>query len=50
MKSWLHDNDIEMCSTLNEGKLDFTERFIRNLWKKITNIRLQHQKLCILID
>ena len=32
MKSWLQDNDIEMCSTHNEGKSVVAERFIRP-WK-----------------
>ena len=29
MKSWLQDNDIEMCSIHNEGKSVVPERFIR---------------------
>ena len=32
MKSWLEKNDIEMYSTLNEGKSVTAERFTRN-WK-----------------
>ena len=35
MKSWLQDNDIEMCSTRNEEKSVFTERFIRTLKNEI---------------
>ena len=35
MKSWLHDNDIKMHSTHNEGKLVVAERFIRTLKIKI---------------
>ena len=35
MKSWLEKNNIEMCSTNNEGKCAITERFIRTLKKKI---------------
>ena len=35
MKSWLEKNDIEMCSTHNEGKSVVTERFIRTLKNKI---------------
>ena len=31
MKSWLEKNDIEMCSTNNEGKSVVAERFIRAL-------------------
>ena len=31
MKSWLHDNGLEMCSTHNEGK---SERFIRTFKNK----------------
>ena len=29
--TWLHDNDIEMYSTHNEGKSVVAERFMRNL-------------------
>ena len=35
MKSWLEKNDIEMCSTHNEGKSVVPERFIRTLKNKI---------------
>ena len=35
MKSWLEKNDIEMCSTHNEGKSVVAERFIRTLKTKI---------------
>ena len=31
MKSWIEKNDIEMCSTHNEGKSVIAERFIRAL-------------------
>ena len=31
MKSWLEENEIEMCSTHNEGKSVVSERFIRTL-------------------
>ena len=31
MKSWLEKNEIEMCSTHNEGKSVVSERFIRTL-------------------
>ena len=31
MKSWFHDNDIELYSTDNAGKFSFSERFIRIL-------------------
>ena len=34
MKSWLEKNDIEMCSTHNEGKSVAPERFIRTLKNK----------------
>ena len=34
-KKWLKDNDIEMCSTNNEGKSVVAERFIRTLKTKI---------------
>ena len=35
MKSFLHDNDIQVFSTQNEGKSVLTERFIRILENKI---------------
>ena len=35
MKSWLQDNDTEICSTHNEGKSFVAERFIRTLKIKI---------------
>ena len=34
MKSWLHDNDIEMHSTHNEGKSVVAERLMRTLKNK----------------
>ena len=34
-KKWLHDNDIDMYSTRNEGKSVVAERFIRTLKSKI---------------
>ena len=37
MKSWLEKNDLEICSTHNEGKSVITERFIRALKKKSIN-------------
>ena len=42
MKSWLHDNMIEMYATHNEGKSIVAQRFIRtlkkNFFKHITTI------------
>ena len=42
MKSWLKDNDVEMYSTLNEGKFVVAERFIKtlkiNIYKHMTSI------------
>ena len=35
MKSFLQNNDIEMCSTHNEGKSVISERLIRTLKNKI---------------
>ena len=35
MNSWLQDNDIEICSTHNEGKSVVAERFMRTLKNKI---------------
>ena len=37
MKSVLHNNDIEMYSTHNEGKSVIAERFIRTLKNKFIN-------------
>ena len=46
----LQDNDIVKYPAHNEGKSVVAERFIRTLRKKITNIRLQYVKMCILIN
>ena len=39
VKSWLKNNDIEICSTHNEGKPDVTEMICRlkstNIWLKL---------------
>ena len=35
MKSWLQDNDIEICSKHNVGKSVVAESFIRSLKNKI---------------
>ena len=35
MKSWLQDNNVEMCSTQNEGKSVVVERFFRTLKNKM---------------
>ena len=40
MKSWLQDNDIEMCSMNNEGKSAVDEKFIRTLKKQ--NLQIYH--------
>ena len=37
MKSWLAKNDIEICSTHNEGKSVVAERFIKHLKNKFIN-------------
>ena len=45
---WNHyfqNNDIEMYSTLNEGKSVIAERFIRTLKIKFINIWLQFHKI-----
>ena len=44
MKSWLEKNDIEMCSTQNEGKSVVAERFIRPIKKKIYKHRTSISK------
>ena len=42
MKSWLQDNNIEMCSTHNEAKSVVAKRFIRtlknNIYKYLTSV------------
>ena len=35
MKSWLHDNDVEISSAHNEGTSVVAERFIRTFKNKI---------------
>ena len=35
MKSWIEKNDLEMCSTHNEGKYIIAERFVWTLKDKI---------------
>ena len=37
VKSWLHDNNMEMYSIHNEGKSVVAKRFIRTLENKIYN-------------
>ena len=44
IKSWLHDNKIEMYSSHNEWKSVVAERFIRMVGS--TSIWLQYQKMC----
>ena len=53
-KKWLKDDNIEMYSTQNKGKIEGkivgVERFIRTLKKiKFTNIRQLFQKMLILM-
>ena len=43
-KKWLKDKNIEMYSTINEGKSVVAERFIRTLKKNFTNIWALCQK------
>ena len=44
---WLKDNGIEMCSTYNEGKYPFAERFIITLKNKIYKQRTAvSKKIC----
>ena len=40
MKSWLQDNNTEMCSAHNKGKSVVAERFIRTLTKKFYKYKL----------
>ena len=46
-KKWLHDNDIVMYSTQNEGKSVATERFIRTLKKQGLQIHDFNIKKCV---
>ena len=51
MKSLLEKNDIEMYSTLNEGKSVVAERFIRTLKNKISISKdFNIKKMFILIN
>ena len=50
MKSWLQDNDIEIYSTQYEDKSVVTEKIVKTLKIKLTNIWLQYQKMCALIN
>ena len=48
MKPWLHDNDIEIYSTHNEGKSVVAERIVRTLKSKIYKyITVASKILCI---
>ena len=47
MKSWLKKNDIEVCSTHNEGKSVVAERFIRTLNSKIYKYMSSISKKCV---
>ena len=49
MKAWLKNNNIEMYSTHNEGKLVVAEKFIRVL-KKNKYMTSVSKKMCILIN
>ena len=46
---WLQDNDVEMHSTHNEGKLLLLKDLLKLQRIKITNTWLQYQNICILI-
>ena len=46
-KKWLQVNNIEMHSTLNEGKSVVTKRFIRTLKNKISKYRTSMSKKCV---
>ena len=49
MKSFLHDNDIQVFSTHNEGKSVLTERFIRILENKIYKYMTLVSKMSIFL-
>ena len=46
MKSWLHDKDIEMYSTLEEKSV-VTEKFIRSFKNKIYKYMTLISKKCV---
>ena len=50
MKSWLDKNAIEMYSAHCDEKSVIAEKLIRLLKNKIVNIRLQYEKMLILIN
>ena len=50
MKTWLKDDDIEMCSTHNEGKYVITKTLIKTLKDKIYKYITSVSKLCVLIN
>ena len=50
MKSWSQDDDIKMYLTHIEGKSVVADRSIRTLKYKFTNILLQYQRICILMN
>ena len=49
MKSFSHNNDIEMYSVHNVGKFVITERFIRSLTNKVYRYMISVSKMCTLI-
>ena len=49
IKSWLQDNDIEICSTHNEGKSVNSEKFMSTLKKNIYKYKTSVSKMCFLI-
>ena len=50
MKSWLHDNGIDMYSINNKRKYVVAERYIKTLNKKIYEYKTSISKRCILIS
>ena len=49
-KSYIEKNDMEMYSTHTEGKSVVAERFIKILRTKFMSVRIQYQKIRILIN
>ena len=47
LKSWLHDNGIEVYSAHNEGKSAVAERFIRTFKSKICKYMTSLSKKCV---
>ena len=50
MKTWLQDNDREICAAHNDGKSVVAKRFIRAIKNKIYKFMTSVSKMYILIN